>query len=184
MRCPHEIIAALDPTPLGTSAPDPAEGVTTSQVEVAVCSVCKECFAKDTGGKCRDCQDQVLYCSKKCQVIPFGLSDVRELPLCSGASVQHLWDYLESRSFSVFFQFYNTGTFRKRTGSSIDWILVYHRNTSTIQQNIYWRTPKYQTQVFLSLYLGMMQLKHSSYQGSGQGHSHVLKTSVQNVIHF
>lgn len=75
MRCPHEIlIAALDPTPLGTSAPDPAEGVTTSQAEVAVCSVCKECFAKDTGGKCRDCKDQVLYCSKKCQVIPFGLN--------------------------------------------------------------------------------------------------------------
>ena len=69
MRCPHEVlIAAFEPTPQGTSAPDPAEGGSRLQVENAVCSVCKESFAKDTGGKCKDCKNPVLYCSKKCQV--------------------------------------------------------------------------------------------------------------------
>ena len=76
MRCPHEVlIAALDPAPQGTSAPFPPEGGSSSKVEVAVCSACKKSFAKDTGGKCKDCQDQVLYCSKKCQVLSFGMSE-------------------------------------------------------------------------------------------------------------
>ena len=78
MRSPHEVlIAAFLPTPPGALA-DHAEGGKTLQVEV--CSGCGESFDKETGGKCRDCKDQVLYCSKKCQVIHLGPSIYHELP--------------------------------------------------------------------------------------------------------
>ena len=60
MRCPHEVIvAAFDETPQVQEEIKLVE---------AVCKFCKKTFDANSGGRCTDCKNGVVYCSKKCQV--------------------------------------------------------------------------------------------------------------------
>ena len=81
MRCPHEVIvSALDPPQVSTPSCHPeadmtgapstshADPATGALPKLAVCNACKSSFDFKSGGRCMDCKNKILYCSKKCQV--------------------------------------------------------------------------------------------------------------------
>ena len=68
-KCAHEFIAAaLNPSPGLARQATPSSTSAASPLVTALCNFCKKSFDVKTGGKCKYCRTNVLYCSKDCQV--------------------------------------------------------------------------------------------------------------------